>query len=72
MVTYIPWSRLADFITGEEKYKTNVQTRFLKRPNRTGPPKEPRHNTGLYNYRYSYVLTSYPNDVVCSSTVVSY
>jgi hypothetical protein len=55
MVTYIPWIRLADFITGEEKHRTDVQTRFLKRPNGTGPPKEPRYNTGLYNYRYTNV-----------------
>jgi hypothetical protein len=30
MVAYILWSRLADFITGEEKHRTDVQTRFLK------------------------------------------
>jgi hypothetical protein len=55
MVAYILWSRLADFITGKEKHRTDVQTRFLKRPNEMGPPKEPKHNTSLYNYRYSYV-----------------
>jgi hypothetical protein len=55
MVAYIPWTRLANFITGEKKHRTDVQTRFLKRPNGTGPPKELRHNTGLYNYKYTNV-----------------
>jgi hypothetical protein len=64
MVAYIPWSRLADFIIGEEKHRTNVQTRFLKRPNGTSPPKEPRHNTGLYNYKYSYV-TDFVSKLCC-------
>jgi hypothetical protein len=64
MVAYILWSRLADFITGKEKHRTDVQTRFLKRPNGTGPPKELRHNIGLYNYRYSYV-TDFVSKLYC-------
>jgi hypothetical protein len=64
MVAHIPWSRLGDFITREKKHMTDVQTRFLKRPNGTGPPKQSRHNIGLYNYRYTNV-TAFLSKLCC-------
>jgi hypothetical protein len=70
LVAYIPWSRMADFITGEQDYRTDVQTRFLKRPIGAGKGgkavgKAPRHNSTISNFRYSAIPEFHVR--ICSS-----
>jgi hypothetical protein len=70
MVAYIPWSRVANFITGEQDYMTDVQTRFFKRPIGAGKGgktvgKAPRHNSANSNFRYSAVPAFHVR--ICSS-----
>lgn len=49
-VAYIPWERVEEFVEGESKRRSDVQTRFLKRPKGKPPGHEPRHNTGLHTF----------------------
>jgi hypothetical protein len=59
-MAYIPWTRVANFITREQDHRTDVQIRFSKRPIEAGKGgkasgKAPRHNSGLSNYKYTAV-----------------
>ena len=49
-VAYISWERVEEFVEGEGKRRSDVKTRFLKRPKGKPPGHEPRHNTGLHTF----------------------
>jgi hypothetical protein len=70
MVVYILWTRVANFITEKQDHRTDVQTRFLKRPIVAGksgkaPEKALRHSSRLSNYRDTTVIAFHVR--MCSS-----
>jgi hypothetical protein len=69
-VVYIPWFRVANYITGEQDHRMDVQIRFSMRPigadkGGKAPMKARKYNFGLSNYRYT-TITAFPVQIFSS------